>query len=271
MNLKIQDLLLNSKEFRLRCLEDEKARDFMLTLVKGESGKGFMDEIVTLYDTDLKLLRNNAITIEELSKCDNLDFEFGKLLMEMGEVSEEYNKNDLSNVIKEPIKVDETYKDQFKEDKFLDKLKKYFKKLGYNITYEAMCLYHIMMDKNTPLHAKAIIASTLGYFVAPMDFIPDIAPGIGLADDASAISACLATFNHYKSEEIQEKVKIKLNSWFGVEQGEIDTYTMDDYAKVATVAGAVIIADDILMQLLEDFVEGDFDFEDLLYEIVDNI
>lgn len=47
-----------------------------------------------------------------------------------------------------------------------------------------------MIDKDTPVGAKLVIAGALAYLVLPVDLIPDFLPG-GYLDDMSAIMAAL--------------------------------------------------------------------------------
>lgn len=54
-------------------------------------------------------------------------------------------------------------------------------------------MYFCMIDPQTPAYAKATIAAALTYFLSPADAIPDWIAGLGFTDDASVISAALAT------------------------------------------------------------------------------
>ncbi len=56
---------------------------------------------------------------------------------------------------------------------------------------DAVAMYYCMVDRNTPIWAKAAIASALAYLLMPMDAIPDALVGIGFTDDASAIAIAL--------------------------------------------------------------------------------
>lgn len=56
---------------------------------------------------------------------------------------------------------------------------------------DAVAMYFCMVDRGTPLWAKAAIASALAYLLMPMDAIPDALPGIGFGDDAGTITLAL--------------------------------------------------------------------------------
>src|SRR5882724_4035324 len=45
--------------------------------------------------------------------------------------------------------------------------------------------YYCAFDRSTPFQVKAVLVAALAYFVLPYDFIPDMLPGLGFADDAA--------------------------------------------------------------------------------------
>ncbi|TIM20702.1 MAG: DUF1232 domain-containing protein [Mesorhizobium sp.] len=64
------------------------------------------------------------------------------------------------------------------------------KKAARQIPYmeEVVAAYYCAMDKNTPLRAKGILLAALGYFVLPVDVIPDFVFGLGFTDDIASRS-----------------------------------------------------------------------------------
>ena len=56
---------------------------------------------------------------------------------------------------------------------------------------EVVAAYYCAMDKNTPLRAKGILLAALGYFVLPVDIIPDFIFGIGFTDDIAVLTAAI--------------------------------------------------------------------------------
>lgn len=55
----------------------------------------------------------------------------------------------------------------------------------------ALTLFYCMKDGDTPAWAKAKIAAALGYFIWPIDLIPDALPG-GYIDDIAVMTAATA-------------------------------------------------------------------------------
>ncbi len=52
--------------------------------------------------------------------------------------------------------------------------------------------YYCAVDRNTPTRVRTLLFGALGYFVLPIDTIPDIVAGIGFTDDAAVLLATLA-------------------------------------------------------------------------------
>lgn len=72
---------------------------------------------------------------------------------------------------------------------------------------EAVAAWHAVRDPETPLRAKGLLFAGLGYFVLPVDAIPDVFVGIGYTDDAAVIAAMIALVGthirtrHYEAAE----------------------------------------------------------------------
>lgn len=53
-------------------------------------------------------------------------------------------------------------------------------------------MYYCLQDPNTPLWVKVIIIAALGYFISPIDAVPDVLPFVGYGDDATAIAGAFS-------------------------------------------------------------------------------
>ncbi len=103
---------------------------------------------------------------------------------------------------------------QYSDEGFWEKIKNYAKIAGENVLEPALKLYYSASDNDTPTWAKTTIYGALGYFIFPVDAIPDIAPVVGYTDDLGALVAAAAvTAAHIKKEHI-EKAKATLAQWF---------------------------------------------------------
>ncbi|TGQ20251.1 MAG: DUF1232 domain-containing protein [Mesorhizobium sp.] len=56
---------------------------------------------------------------------------------------------------------------------------------------EVVAAYYCAMDKDTPLRTKGTLLAALGYFVLPVDFIPDFVLGLGFTDDLAVLTAAI--------------------------------------------------------------------------------
>ena len=54
----------------------------------------------------------------------------------------------------------------------------------------------------------------MGYFIAPLDLVPDLLPAAGYADDAAAVAGALALTVFYVTPEIKQKARNKVNELF---------------------------------------------------------
>lgn len=122
--------------------------------------------------------------------------------------------NDFSNVS------NNEYSKEYSESSFWDKVKKFASKAGVKVIYTALKLYYTMQSPDTPAWAKAVIIGALGYFIAPIDVIPDITPVVGFADDLGVLAAATASVVTNITPAIKAEAKRKTKEWF--RDSEID-------------------------------------------------
>jgi len=97
----------------------------------------------------------------------------------------------------------------------IGKMKNKAIKAGKKAIYAALLLYYTLQKDNVPAKAKAVIIGALGYFIAPLDVIPDFLPLMGYTDDFGALMIALATVSMYIDNEVRGKARTQLESWFG--------------------------------------------------------
>lgn len=113
-------------------------------------------------------------------------------------------KNEMVNV--------REYEKQYSEEKFWDKVKAVAKKAGIKVIYLALRLYYAVSA--LPIEKKAIVFGGLGYFILPVDLIPDAIPALGFTDDAAVLFAIYTAIKSELNEESEIKAKEKLKEWF---------------------------------------------------------
>ncbi len=111
---------------------------------------------------------------------------------------------------------DETkFEKEYSDESFWGKVKKYAKVAGKNVLEPALKLYYALQDRDTPVWAKTVIVGALGYFISPIDAIPDITPVVGYSDDLGVLIAAVATVGAYIKKEHTQRAKDTLRQWFG--------------------------------------------------------
>lgn len=115
----------------------------------------------------------------------------------------------------------------YSEDGLWDKMKSVFKKAGIKVIYLALVLYYTVSADSTPTAKKGIIYGALGYFILPIDLIPDAIPVVGFSDDLAALVACVSVVSMCITPAIKQQAEDKLKDWFG----EFDKKEIEDLIK----------------------------------------
>lgn len=68
------------------------------------------------------------------------------------------------------------------------------KALGRHLPFveDLLTAYYCALDPATPTRVRGMLLAALAYFILPFDFIPDMLPVIGFADDAALLAATIA-------------------------------------------------------------------------------
>lgn len=112
-------------------------------------------------------------------------------------------------------KEDNPYPEAYSERGLKDKLGAYAKTAGREVVEKVLLLYYALQRADTPGWAKATIIGALGYFIAPLDAIPDLTPLLGYSDDLGVLALALATVAGQIDDEVKRKTADRLEHWFG--------------------------------------------------------
>ena len=110
----------------------------------------------------------------------------------------------------------EQYQGNFSESGFWNKVKKVAQKAGAKVIYVALILYYELMDPNVSPKEKAIIIGALGYFILPIDLIPDAIPVAGFTDDLAALMAAYAYVKTHLTSGVKFQAQNKMREWFDI-------------------------------------------------------
>ena len=95
----------------------------------------------------------------------------------------------------------------YSEKGFRRKVRAMPRNAGRAVVERAVTLYVILTDRETPVWARALIVGALGYFVWPLDAIPDAVPVLGYADDAALMGLVLSTVRHLATPAVMDRVQ----------------------------------------------------------------
>ncbi len=107
------------------------------------------------------------------------------------------------------------YLHAYSPPKFWAKAARYAGAAGRGTLEKALWLYYAAQSASTPAWARRVIYGALGYFIFPLDAIPDLAPLVGYTDDLSVMAAALVTVSLYITPEVKAQARDTLARWFG--------------------------------------------------------
>ena len=117
------------------------------------------------------------------------------------------------------------YEKEYNESSFWDKILNFAKRAGIELIYLVLLLYYTLDSNTLSLKDRVIVIGALGYFILPVDLIPDYIPIIGLTDDFGAILYAYNTIKENITDEIREQARSKVHSIFGdFDKGKIEKY-----------------------------------------------
>ncbi len=88
---------------------------------------------------------------------------------------------------------------------FLGRLKRVAKRIPF--AEDLLAAWICARDPATPRRVRLTLLAALGYFVLPIDALPDIMPFLGFTDDAAVLAAALAAVAGSITVEHRERAK----------------------------------------------------------------
>jgi uncharacterized membrane protein YkvA (DUF1232 family) len=109
----------------------------------------------------------------------------------------------------------EKYADRYNEQDLIKKITRAAKKAGIKVIYLALLLYYVLKSPKVKMADKGKIWGALGYFILPIEIIPDFIPIVGYTDDLAALMWAFYSVAKNVTPEIEAQAKKKLHDWFG--------------------------------------------------------
>ena len=115
----------------------------------------------------------------------------------------------------DPKKVElKKYEKEYSEEGLWDKIASVAKKAGIKVIYYALLLFYALQSDNVTVAEKALIIGALGYFILPIDIIPDFMVPIGYGDDLTVMWGLIKKLDCI-DEQVKAQAQAKLTDWFG--------------------------------------------------------
>lgn len=110
---------------------------------------------------------------------------------------------------------DASYEQAYSDRRFWRKLSGHASAAGRQVLEKALWLYYAAQSPDTPKWARRVIYGALGYFVLPLDAIPDFAPLAGYTDDLGVMAAALAAVAFAIDDKVKQRARDTLDRWLG--------------------------------------------------------
>lgn len=109
---------------------------------------------------------------------------------------------------------DKKYEKEYSEAGLWEKIGKVAKKAGLKTIYYALLLFYALQSEKVSIADKALIIGALGYFILPIDFIPDFMIPVGYLDDGTVMWGLIKRLDCI-DEDVKAQAQEKLKDWFG--------------------------------------------------------
>ena len=107
------------------------------------------------------------------------------------------------------------YRDDYSDSDFWNKLRRFARVAGREVVEKALLLYLVLRDEKTPQWARATVIGALGYFIAPIDAIPDFVPGAGFTDDLGVLALAVTAVAASITPQMRRIARRTTARWFG--------------------------------------------------------
>ena len=124
--------------------------------------------------------------------------------------------NRIEDVPFEEVHEVQKYGTYYSDNRFWKKVERVAKKVGATVLLPVFTLYYMLQDDKVSLQHKAYIVGALGYFILPIDLIPDgILPVIGFTDDIAVMTLVLKLVKDSITPEIKARAIARVSEIIG--------------------------------------------------------
>ena len=126
--------------------------------------------------------------------------------------------NRIEDVPFEEVHEVQKYGTYYSDNRFWKKVEWVAIKVGATVLLPVFTLYYMLQDDKVSLQHKAYIVGALGYFILPIDLIPDgILPVIGFTDDIAVMTLVLKLVKDSITPEIKARANARVSEIIGTD------------------------------------------------------
>ena len=126
--------------------------------------------------------------------------------------------NRIEDVPFEEVHEVQKYGTYYSDNRFWKKVERVAKQVGATVLLPVFTLYYMLQDDKVSLQHKAYIVGALGYFILPIDLIPDgILPVIGFTDDIAVMTLVLKLVKDSITPEIKARANARVSEIIGTD------------------------------------------------------
>ena len=126
--------------------------------------------------------------------------------------------NRIEDVPFEEVHEVQKYGTYYSDNRFWKKVERVAKKVGATVLLPVFTLYYMLQDDKVSLQHKAYIVGALGYFILPIDLIPDgILPVLGFTDDIAVMTLVLKLVKDSITPEIKARANARVSEIIGTD------------------------------------------------------
>ena len=134
------------------------------------------------------------------------------------QVAEDAGLHVIEDVPFEEVHEVQKYGTYYSDNRFWKKVERVAKKVGATVLLPVFTLYYMLQDDKVSLQHKAYIVGALGYFILPIDLIPDgILPVIGFTDDIAVMTLVLKLVKDSITPEIKARANARVSEIIGTD------------------------------------------------------
>lgn len=103
-----------------------------------------------------------------------------------------------------------SYSKYYDDKRFWRKVRRIAQKVGGSVLKPVLLLFYMMKSDAVSLKDKAYIVGALGYFVLPIDIVPDFIAGLGYTDDLAVITLLIKYLKDNITPDIEMRADAKI-------------------------------------------------------------